>query len=230
MAKLIEVATRVQDLYYQNYTPNDAFLDIEDFKYWVAVTYSSMLNTIYQGQRRENRQMDGFSNIEISAAWLLPQELLIQCDKNTGDFFIELNQPIFSFDFDGAANGLQGVHSIGGTHHLYRKISLNERRFRQIVPPVSAVLYYLYTTTKIRLWGKGPGLNPTTGATVEVQMIPAVAGSDNDCLLSDNIVGQLSLATLDMLFKAKNGNFIQKVDDQNPNTPAPQGNPALPGQ
>lgn len=225
MATLIEVATRIQDLYEQNYTPNDRFLDIDDFKFQVAITYSSMINAQYQLTRRENKQMEGFSNIEIPAAWLIEETITLQKDPLKQDqCFATLKHPVFSFDFDNAANALQGVHSAGNHHCLYRKISLNERRFKQVLPPISAILFYLNDPKKIVFWGG------KEGAQALIQYVPRVVGEENDCLLSDNIISALEKEVLATMFSAKNGNFIQKLDDQNPNVaPGQQTNPAVAG-
>lgn len=225
MALLIEVATRIYDLFNQNYAPNDRFIDIDDVKFHVATTYSTMLNTAFQQQRKENKQMDGFSNIEISSMWMVSNELPIEYDEERDDFFIKLKQPVYSLDWDTSASALHGIHSIGGKHQLYRKIGLIERRFRQVIPPNTAIFYYLKTAEEIRLWNEPPGGRPIKGAIVEVQYIPVIVGQDNDCKLSDNIIAPLIEQVLALLFKAKSGNFIQKLDDQNPNTPTPQVNP-----
>lgn len=221
MAKLIEVATRVMDLYYQNYTPNDKFLDIDDFKFQVAITYSAALNSLYQVERRANKQIEGFSNIEIPAAWLIEENIKIEYQEEEDRYIAKLSYPVFSFDFDNSANALQGVHSFGNAHKIYRKISLNERRFRQIIPPSSATFFYLNAKKEIVFW------DAEDGAKIKVQYVPEVVGAENDCLLSDNVISTLEIQVLDTMFKAKNGNFIQKADDQNPTVAAPQGDPVL---
>ena len=223
MATLVEAAQRMMDLYYQDYAPNDKFLDIDDFKYQIAIVYSSMLNKLYQAERRANKQLDGFSNIEIPAAWLVEEILTINDINEEGDFFTTTEHPLFSFDWDNAANSLQGVHkSGGGPHCVYRKISLNERRFRQIVPPSSAIFFYLNSPAEIVFWGA------KKGEKIKIQYVPRVVGEEDDCILSDNIIADLEVVVLDTMFKAKNGNFTQELADQNsPNTPQPQQNPTL---
>lgn len=221
MATLIGVASRIQDLYEQNYTAGDKFLDIDDFKFQVATTYSSLLNAMYQQERRTNRQMDGWSNIEIPAAWLTREQLKIEEEGDKQ--YVTISRPVYSFDWDNAANALQGLHSVGNRHCVYRKISLNERRFRQIIPPAGVVFFYLNTPTEIVFWGAN------AGSEIELQYVPAIVGLEDDCKLSDNIISQIQDTTLERMFKSKSGNFIQKTDDQNPNAAPPQQvNPALP--
>src|SRR4051812_34981475 len=126
MATLIQAAQRLLDLYSQDYQTNDKFLDIDDFKYHIATVYSKLLNDMYQAERRANKQMDGFSNIEIPQSWLITEALKIEYDKPKNKFFSILPQPAYLFDFDNAVNGLQGIV---GRPCLYRKISLNESKF-----------------------------------------------------------------------------------------------------
>lgn len=223
MATLIEIATRIQDLYEQNYTPNDRFLDIDDFKFQVATTYSSIINKQYQIIRQQNRQVDGFSNVEIPAQWLLPQNIKLQKDTTRqGRHFAILEHPVFSFDWDNYANSLQGIHSLGTKHCVYRKIGLHERKFINILPVIGDILFYLDSPERIVFVGG------KDGDEAVIQYVPKVVGDENDCLLSDNIIPELMDAILDRMFKSKNGNFIQKIDDQNPNiVPEQQNNPAV---
>lgn len=225
MATLIDTASHIQDLYKQNYGANDDFFDIDDFVFWVATTYSELINKQYQVVRQQNKQLDGFANIEIPASWLVEQEITLTKDPiRRNQYFAKLKYPVFSFDWDNAANGLQGVHSIGTHHCLYRKISLNERRFKQILPDISAMLFYLNSPDEIIFWGG------KEGAKALIQYVPKVVGQENDCILSDNIITPLADAVLMRMFQAKNGNFIQKLDDQNQNiVPGQQTNPAVPG-
>lgn len=217
MATLVEAAERTMDLYYQNYAPNDAFLNLDDFKYHIATTYSAMLNSMYQAERRQNKQMEGFSNIEIPAAWLVEEVITIEDQNPEEDYYVKTKYKVFSFDWDNAANALQGVHRAGsGPHCTYRKISLNERRFRQIIPPTSVIFFYLNEPQEIVFWGA------KKGAKIKIQYVPTVVEEENDCILSDNIINTIQMQVLDMLFKAKNGNFIQKLDNQNPTVAEPQ--------
>lgn len=221
MATLIEVAQRFVDLYYQDYAPNDSFITIEDFKFQIATTYSMLLNAMYKEARRENKQMEGFSNIEIPAAWMVIEPATISYDKTEDKYSLELEHNVFSFDFDNAANALQDIWAIG-KGCTYRKISLNERKFRNVIPPAGVVFFYLNKSKEIVLW------NAKEDAKVNVQYVPEVVGEENDCKLSDNIISTLQPIVLEAMFKAKNGNFIQKLDDQNPNiVPGQQIDPAV---
>jgi len=221
MAKLIEAAQRMMDLYFQDYAPNDSFITVDDFKYQIATTYSTMLNALYQQERKYNRQQDGFSNIEIPAAWMIEEKAVIQTDKDDEKMYINTQHQVFSFDFDNAANGIQDIYS-PGRGCTYRKISLNERKFKNVVPPASVVFFYLNKSNEVVFW------HAKEDAKVIIQYVPKVVGEENDCVLSDNIISTLQPVVLETMFKAKNGNFIQKLDNQNPNiVPGQQIDPAV---
>lgn len=211
MATKREIAERIKDLYYQNFEPNDAFLDKGDFEFHVATTYSEMLNVMYQAERRANRQMDGFSNIEIPAMWMYEEVVKIEYKEDDDKYYAQTKFPVYSFDWDNSANALQGVHSKGNKHCIYRKISLSERRFRQVIPTAGVVFFYLNNPKEIVFW------NAKKDNEIIVQYVPSILEADNDCLLSDNVANVLIDQVLTRLFQAKNGNFIQKLDNQNPN-------------
>ena len=210
MAKLIEIATRIQDLYEQNYTSNDRFLDIQDFKFWVASTYSAMLNALMQSERKINRQIEGFANIEIPAQWLLEETTTIKHLESENKYYAELQNPVFTFDFDNFSYALQDLYGVGCNGECpYRKISLSEVRYLKITPPVSISFFNLNNAKEIVFWGA------KEGSKVKVKYVPQVVGTDDNCLLSDNIVSAISDEVLKRMFSAKNGNMVDKINDQN---------------
>jgi hypothetical protein len=226
MAKLLDIATQAQDKYFQDYPSNDSFFDIEDFKDYVASTYSGMLNAMFQVQRKMVKGEDGFSNVEIPPQWTLPNTLEVKYDKELDKYYAETEWPIFAFDFDAHAYALQPLKGL--SKHCnnqpckYRRITLYEAQFQDVIPPVGIVMYYLNSAKEIVFLGA------REGAKVLAHYIPQVVGADDDCLLSDNITKELIDATVKSFFEAKNGNFVDKTNDQNPNNiPQQQVNPAL---
>ena len=216
-------ASRAEDLYYQDYAPRDKFIDIDDLKFHIALTYSKMLNDMYQQIRANNKRDEGFANVENSSAWLIEEVITMDCDEDMDKWYAKTKNNIFSYDFDGAGNALQGVCGQRDKVNRFRKISLNERRFYHVLPNTSKVYYYLNNGNEIVFKG-----NVKKGEKIVVQYIPQVVGQDDDCLLSDNIVGEVIKQTLILMFGAKNGNIIQEANDGNKNTVMQQQvNPAL---
>lgn len=221
MAKLIDVATLAQDLYYQDYASRDRFFDIEDFKYHCAAIYSKLLNSLYQVVRRENKAETGSSSVDINPQWLIEQDVDGAIHDETKDlYYVETSHDIFSFDFDAFGNGLNGVRPYGHKCNL-KKISTQEVRFMDTIPPTSDIYYHLQGKKKI-IFSKNPNTNLT------LFYIPAIVGSDNNCVMSDNVVTEVIMATLQLMFGAKNGNVIHEADDGNKNLDKQtQSNPVL---
>lgn len=207
MASLKTIASRIQDLYYQDFATTNRFFDIDDFMTWLALAYSATLNALYQQMRSENKAKEGFANVEISPAWLHSEVLEIK-KKDNGDLAAATTQPVFSFDFDGRVDSLQDVFSEGCPTCRHRKLSLDERKFRSAIPPSSYVFYFLNNPKEILFWGA------KENDKVSVQYVPKVDGSDENCLLSDNIL-PVDLV-LKRMYEARTGTIIDKVNDNNP--------------
>lgn len=212
MATLREAAQRAEDLYYQDYAPRDKFIDTDDFAYQIAINYSAMLNALYQKVRSDNKREEGWGNVENSSAWLLEKVIEIDYSEEQKKFYAKTPTNIFSFDFDGTGNSLQGVCGTEENTNRFRKISLNERRFYHILPTTNKVYYYLNNGNEIVFKG-----SVKKGMKITVQYIPQVVGSDDNCLLSDNIIADVITKTLTLMFGAKNGNVIQESNDGNKN-------------
>lgn len=200
------------DQYYQDYADRIKFVELSDFIFHMAVTYSAMLDKHYQDMRAQNKKEEGFANIENSAAWLVEEILPVKFDDRRERYYVTTTADIFSFDFDGTGNALQGVCGLKNAAKKFRKISLNERRFEHISPVTNKVLYYLNSKNEIVFSGQ-----VKVGDEIPVQYIPVVVGNDENCLLSDNIIGDVITKTLTIMFGAKNGNVIDESNDGNRN-------------
>ncbi len=219
MATLIETAQRVFDLYEQNYAPNDRFLDLDDFKFHIATTYSTMLDKQFQIERKAGKTETGFSNVELTAQWMVEEKTAVEYEEKEGKYFAKLKQPVLGFRWDTTANALEGIIGIGKSAILYRKVSLQEKKFWDQLPAVGDRAFYYLNKPQEIIFRKA-----TTGAEIKVQYVPAVVGQQNDCLLADSIADEI-VSVLKLMFESKSGNFIDKLDDQNPNNPIPQINP-----
>ncbi len=224
MAKLIEVASRAMDLYYQDYADRKAFFNIRAFQFHAATKYSTLLNTLFQVWRKENKADTGFSNVEINAQWLVTQKVKddgLKFDDEQKRWFVESDHNIFSFDFDSWGNGLNGVRPYGGNNCNLKKVSNQEIRFYDVIPITPDIYYFLEGKNRVYFLKK-----PTL--PLSLYYIPEVVGSNDNCVLSDNIVAEVITETLKLMFGAKSGNVIQESDDGNRNAIIQQQvNPAL---
>ena len=216
MARLQEIASRAQDLYFQDYPDRKAFFNLNAFKFHCAAKYSAMLNAMFQVWRKEGKQETGFSNVEINAQWLVSQKIdQILYDDAEMRYYVETEYPIFSFDFDAFGNGLNGIRPYGNNNCNLKKISNQEIRFYDVIPTTPDIYYYLEGKNRIYFLKK-----PTLPLTS--YYIPQVLGADDNCVMSDNIVVDVIMATLQLMFGAKTGNVIPQADDGNRNATLPQ--------
>lgn len=220
MAKLIDIATLVQDRYLQDFASNDEFFDIEDFKAHVAITYSAMLNAPFQAERKISKAQEGFANVEINPEWTVRDTVDIKYDEPTNKYYANTEGSIFSFDFDAFAYAVLPVIGVGkrcnNQQCKFRRITIYEAQFQNVIPPVGVVFYYLNSATEFVFLGA------KEGDKIEIPYIPNVVDAEDDCRLSDSIVQPLIDACVKAFFEAKNGNVIDKTNDQNPNSPAQQ--------
>ena len=127
-------------------------------------------------------------------------------------WYVKTKYPIFSFDYDSFANGLNGVRPLKGGRQL-KKISINEIRFLDQVPITNDVFYWVEGVDKVYI---------TQNLDLTLYYIPAVLGADDQCVMADTCVAEVIEKTLTLMFGAKNGNIIQKANDQNKNLILPQ--------
>ena len=210
---LKELAELAQDLYYRDYPDRVDFFDLDDFMLHAAMYYSQSLNTIYQATKRENKQQEGFANMENSAAWLIEETQTVARIEESDEYYTTPTQNIFSFNFDAFANGLSGVKSTGkgcnGKKYELIKISANEIRFLPLVPETGIVYYWVGPNNRIYF---NKNVNEVT-----IWYVPAVVGNNGDCLLSDSIAADVIKNTLMLMFGAKQGNIVQESNDGNKN-------------
>lgn len=219
---LAVAAEKAQDQYYQDYPDRDDFFDLDDFKFHFAAVYSKMFDAFFQQVRKANKGEDGFSNVEMSAAWLVKEEIPVESDEE--GYFASPSSCIYGFGFDEFSYSLDNVRAIGGcpgneTCKL-QKISLEEAKYLDITPPSRLVYYWLAAANKIRFQ------NALT--KVAVVYVPAVEADNDNCVVSDNIVADVIKETLILLFGAKSGNVVDESNDGNKNTTQQnQSNPQL---
>lgn len=222
MATLTKVATRLQDLYFQDYPDRKEFIDMSDFKFHCAAVYSNMLDQMYQVFRKSNKQETGFANVELSAQWLYHEVIdKLQQDELSGRYYIETTFPIFGFMYDAFGNGLNGIRPYGNNKCNLKKISNQEIRFEDIIPTTSDIYYYLEGNNRIDFLKKPPmPLSP--------YYIPLVSAEYEDCVLSDNIVEDVIKEAYKIMLSARNGVVIPEADDGNRNiVQGQQVNPEL---
>ena len=207
---LKQLGQMAEDMYYQDFATRDAFFDKSDFMFHAATYYSQAINQIYQAIRRENKAIDGFTNIELPGQWLIKSTISLSED---GEYFsASLPYALFSFDFDGFANGIQRVRDTGSKSKNKKieliKITNNDIDFISLSPQTCVGYYWL---------SEGSKVTATKNVEMDVWYIPSVVGNDENCVLSDNIAADVIKSTLTVMFGAKNGNVVQMTNNGNNN-------------
>jgi len=210
---LTNVAQAAMDMFYQDFAPRDNFFDLSDFKFHAANYYCQTLNQLYQISRAQNKVQDGFSNINIPAAWLISEVLTTSKDDTECAYFVTPNYGIYAFDFDAFANGLPRAITVNAEKNKVKfnliKISNNEIDFVKQAPTTSDAFYWVAPENKI--------VFTKDVKEVKVWYVPAVSADDETCVLSDNIVADVIKNTVMIMLQAKNGNIIQEMNDGNKN-------------
>lgn len=216
-------ASRAMDQFYQDYAPRDAFFNKDAFKYHFATVYSDLFNQLFQQVRRENKLQDGFSNVEMTAAWLVRETLQPEIEEDGCTIYAKPTSCIFGFGFDSFSYSLDRIKAVGkcagNKPCTIVKLSADEAQFLDISQPTSLVYAWLAANNKINLTAK---------IAVDVSYVPAVDPSNENCVISDNIVNMVITRTLDMFFKSRSGTMVDETNDSNKNTiPQLQANPTL---
>jgi len=223
VAKLADIASRARDLFNQDYPDRNEFFDEGDFRFHLASIYAKKLNALFQIIRSQNKVESGFSNVEISPQWLYSQNVKktdIKLDEERQQWYVDASFNIFSFDFDSFGNGLNGIRPYGTKCNL-KKISTQELRFHDIIPTTPDVYYFLEGKRRINFL-----TNPKSDLTL--YYVPEVNAEDDNCTLSDALVPDMIMETLQLMFGAKNGNVVKEANDGNKNdTILQQVNPVL---
>lgn len=210
---LKQIGDMASALFYQNYRADDQFFDLPHFKFLIATKYAEIFNAEYQRNKKENRLLTGYSWVEISPDLLYTETLPLKQDvKNKNQWYVELSQNIFLFNWDAMASGVQFVN-IGGDCGSVVRISKNDVFALCHMPVTDQAMYYVESANKIIFVNyKCQGGNPS------ISYLPAIDCANDDSVIGDEHVNQIIIEILNLMFGAKNGNIVDMSNNTNPNT------------
>lgn len=219
----VDISIPVQgviDLFYQDFAPESAFIQDVQVAELMISAYAEMLNSSFRTQKLLNKNVIGYSYVEISDAWLVTAELKV--NRDGANYNATLEEEIFSFDYDVLSSGLQRVVPIGCDCNELIRISVSDE-WKYCRMPANNKLFYSASGKALKLFG-----NSKMPSKVKVWYFPAL---DFENPLSNRIpesmVNELTKNTLQLLLIAKQGVVIDKSNDGNPNTaPATEMNPS----
>lgn len=226
----INIATsRAQDLFYQDYAPRDAFFSEDDFKFHFVTIYSSMLDEMFQAIRRQTKQEEGFSNVELTRDWLVTEVVDVK-DGQYGVYEATPSSNIFGFSFDSFVYSLDQIKAIGGCGNkkcTIVKISADEARFLDLSPTSSVIYAWVPSQNTIRFSASGSEPQPLALKSVEITYLPSINSGTDNCIVSEVIASKVIVQVLDLFFKTRQGTVIDESNDGNKSSNNPQNNPAL---
>lgn len=104
LSKALKVAAQaIMDLYYQDYKPDDAFFDKEDFAAWVGKAYGSVADAVAK-QIYDASRSEGMPMIIFSQDWWAKKTIPIK--ENVGDI---TKLKFTGFTYDNQVSGIQQV-------------------------------------------------------------------------------------------------------------------------
>lgn len=214
----MDAAQMFFDKYEQDYAARDNFFEVDDFARSIMLKYSLAVEQLFQQTRKENKAESGFSNVEISPAWCVSEKHEVLFDEDQQQFYILLNQPIFPTNYDAFVNMLQSVHS---KHVECRKISTQEIKNMDIMPPMNISFFWVDGINKVVFANKDP-------KEVYVKYVPVVSLENDTNFLSQSILGMIQDDVIKGFREARDGVVINEANDGNKNAElGQQVNPAL---
>jgi hypothetical protein len=212
MAKLIDTAEALMDMYYQQYRTDEDFFTLDHFVYICAVVYSKILEDEYQQARREARQQEGYANIVLNHDFLISEKITPQ--KEDGDYVLNLKSKLFAFPYDPYSFAIQRIHNpAAGCKRFIRTNMLKADWMEGILPKTDRVFYYGFGS-KIILKNvscllKGP---------ITVYYVPEISAADPQVAEIPEGKGYQVLAGgFDLMSRARNGEPVDMTNNSNPN-------------
>jgi len=211
MARKSLVATRVMDLYYQQFRTNSDFFNKEDFEYYVGVGYGEVLQLEWDKNYALIKRDEGNSDlVKFDNGWLKEIEVKVKRDSNTG--WAELPQTVMSFDSDRNNTGIQDVFPVGctGCGMLVRDTSDIEWQ-DEYLPVTNKTFFSLQIGRRLRLYNN-KGTMPNK---IRVVYVPGPDNPDLDIAVVKT--GRIIQYTFNLMVQARQGKIVSRVNDRNEN-------------
>lgn len=212
-------AQTLLDLYYQDYAPAGAFIELAHVKSLMYSEYERMLQEEYRAAKILNRTLDGFSFVTLDGDILIPETVDV---KKVGDDYVgTLTSQAYAFNFDSMGTGVQRVRNLDATCRTSELIRIpqSEAWVYCIAPPSNKTYFYVQNisagvdcpiTTQIVILGS---CHPKQ---VEVQYLPALT-EGGDIQIAARFVKRITDSVLQSLLIAKQQVVVDKTNDSNPN-------------
>lgn len=202
------VAQHVIDLFYQDYKSTSQFWDVEDGMYFAGVAYGDLLGQEYMAQYKEMRAMREEGIVQFSHDWLQTEDLKIK-DGEDGPY-VELTNLPMSFPFDKQDVGIQNVFVAGSKFKGEIVRSTIDSIWQDKYLPNTTTIFWALLQNKIYFKSTQAAPPPA----VKVVYVPEVSDNLKIPNSRENMIVQMAVQ---LMLKAKEGNLVKEVNDQNKN-------------
>ncbi len=210
MANIKEVASRTQNLYFQDYAETSQFWDESDFVFYTGAAYSDLLGQEYRLEYNRMQSEGEVNTISFSHDWLQTVSDLKR-EKDEIGFFVKLPTSVMSFPYDKRDCGLQNIFAVSGGRkgQEYVRSTISENWYDEFLPPTKKIFWALlrdkiYLTTNI-------------GEPPLISKVVYVPGISDDLDIPDVRVWAVITNTIEMMRKAAANNIVKETANQNQN-------------
>lgn len=217
---LLDAAQALIDLYYQDYAPDGAFIDLTHARMLMYSEYERMLQEEYIQAKMLNRTLEGFGFVTLGSDMLTPATVDIEKD---GEMYVGwLPTQAYSFSYDSMGSGVQRVINRDAsckTRDLIR-ISSNDAWMYCITPPTNKTFFYPETISEginCPIKTRIVILGDCFPKQVEVMYLPSLS-EGGDIQVNSRFIKRMTDSVLQTLLIAKQQVVIDKTNDGNPNT------------
>jgi len=206
---LLRAAQSIMDQYYQDFRPDDAFFDLEDFAIWIGQVYGDVVNKvameIYAGSRGET----GMGQLIFSQDFWAKKTVPVKFKEAT-DSIIDISDLKYTgFTYDTQNSGIQQV---GGTNFIRTTLTELWQLNRM---STTSLIYWWDDFGEIKLRG-------TCAIPKEVAVYYIPTPEDLEFKLPKSKEFEIATVAWNFMITAKKGTpFVDATNNSNKN-PIPQ--------
>lgn len=207
---LLNAAQHVMDAYLQNFASEDEFFKLEDFAYWVGVSYDEDIANIAEQLYLLSRSDSGDGQITFSDGFIQYKDYTVQKEDGRPIIKLDVDTPVFRYDTQNSV--IQDIFSIGkGNCGGLIRTTLSERWQLSSITKTNMV-WWLMMGKEVEFINNN-GVFPSK---VRVAYIPS--SKDPNFKIPTGREKAIAIQAYNMMQEAKNGNpIVDMTNDGNPN-------------
>jgi len=206
------VAQMVMDSFYQEFSKDSDFFQLEDFTRYTYAAYSSLLQDDFDKSIKKNYQLRGEATPELNDEWFTVKKFPVE--HSTSSDFIKIG-PFFSFENDSDFTSIKGIFVDGEVCgcHGFHKIKYTAVQTLKYLPKSDKSFYYYPLADKIHLVNGKCSLKE-----VNLIYIPMLNDDNSELIkVPETLVSDIIMNTLKLMRESKDNTVIDMTSNQNPN-------------